>query len=272
MGIETLKKEVKWFYIIVTIVSVIIEGFIIAQGALGIAVFLMWVPAVVGFILCGVYEKGKKHRLGFRLCKFKYIVQSIVIPLVYIGVPYVVLWIIKPEALDLTLINQSGMVRFTMLFVIGLPISLLSAIGEEIGWRGFALPRLTKVVGWKKTLFFTSIFWALWHTPILISGLYMPGTPLVYQLPMFVIIICGVGTIIGILTLKSNSVWPAALLHAAHNHFDQTIFSSLTSYDKKMYFVSETGILTAIIIMIIAVWMFRSYAKEQSFANNEVGR
>jgi len=48
--------------------------------------------------------------------------------------------------------------------------SILSAIaygiGEESGWRGFALPRLQKSHNALSATFILSIFWAIWHIPM----------------------------------------------------------------------------------------------------------
>src|SRR4030095_12964988 len=36
---------------------------------------------------------------------------------------------------------------------------------EEIGWRGFALPRLTERLGLRKASLVLGILWAAWHLP-----------------------------------------------------------------------------------------------------------
>ena len=79
----------------------------------------------------------------------------------------------------------------------------------------------------------------------------MAGAPLWYKLPAFILCIIPVGIIVGILTYKAKSIWPAVFLHAAHNNFDQAVFGIITRGEDKMYFVSETGIFT-----IICAWIF----------------
>ena len=142
------------------------------------------------------------------------------------------------------------------ILVIGTFFSLLSAMGEEIGWRGFMVPALYERLGLNKTLLISSLFWCCWHLPLLIGGDYMSGTPLWYQLPAFVLCIFPVGVMAGLLTLESGSVWPAAFLHAAHNNYDQAVFGLITGGDNRMYFVSETGVLTVLCAWILAAILY----------------
>ena len=90
----------------------------------------------------------------------------------------------------------------------------------------------------------------------------MSGTPLWYQLPAFALHIFPVGVMAGLLSLESGSVWPAAFLHAAHNNYDQAVFGLITRGDNRMYFVSETGLLTILCAWALAAVMY-TCAKKQ---------
>ena len=177
-------------------------------------------------------------------------------PLVYISIPYIIFWCVYPESIDLGEDIIATCIRLAVMFFGGIFISLLSALGEEIGWRGFMFSSLLERVGLHRTILFTSAFWCIWHLPVLIGGSYMEGTPMWYKIPAFVLRIFASGAIAGLLAYKSKSMWPAAFFHAAHNNFDQAVFGSITVSDKKMYFVSETGIFTIICAWLVAVVLY----------------
>lgn len=123
-------------------------------------------------------------------------------------------------------------------------------------------PALYERLGLEKTLAISSLIWCVWHLPLLIFGDYMPGTPLWYQIPAFILCIFPVGVMAGLLSIRSGSVWPAAFLHAAHNDYDQMVFGMLTVADNKMFFVSETGLLTIACAWALALLMYRREKRE----------
>lgn len=227
---------------------------------------LMWIPALAAFAAAG--WKGKRsaekttllgyfRSCGFRRCGVKYILLGIALPFVYLLVPYLVYWTLYPDNFAYTGVAFSVVLKdLAPMTVVGIFTGLLTAAGEEIGWRGFMVPELYKKYGLTKTLLFSGLIWVAWHLPLLIFGDYMEGTPLWYQLPAFVLCIFPVGVMAGLLALRTRSLWPAAFLHAAHNNFDQAIFGVITRGDNRMYFVSETGLLTVVCAWLLAAVMY----------------
>ncbi len=47
-----------------------------------------------------------------------------------------------------------------------LVVMLIPALFEEVGWRGFALPRLQSRYGWLLSSLILGVVWAIWHAPI----------------------------------------------------------------------------------------------------------
>ena len=45
------------------------------------------------------------------------------------------------------------------------PVAALVLLGHEIGWRGFALPRILTYLSWRKAALLCGILWAGWHMP-----------------------------------------------------------------------------------------------------------
>lgn len=246
------KKAIGIFLLITIVLSCICYYVIISGKGSSDAYIslLMWCPAIGAFIVNFMYYRDGSV-LGFNVGSLKYYIIAFLLPLVYLVVSYGIYWFI----------NKESLVRMFPITSIGMFISMfigsfVTAAGEEIGWRGFLLPRLTKVYSFWYGIIITGVVWALWHYPLLIAGLYKPGTPLWYQLSLFTIEILIISSILGILRLKSNSVWPAAIFHASHNMFDQSIFEPITFAEKSPYYVGETGFITAIAMALVLVGLY----------------
>jgi membrane protease YdiL (CAAX protease family) len=46
------------------------------------------------------------------------------------------------------------------------PVAALVLLGHEIGWRGFALPRILVYLSWRRAALLCGILWAGWHMPL----------------------------------------------------------------------------------------------------------
>ena len=76
--------------------------------------------------------------------------------------------------------------------VVGLVQSLATALGEEIGWRGFLVPELFKTMGFTSAALFSGVAWACWHYPLVIWGDCSGGTPVCYGLTCFTVLVVAI--------------------------------------------------------------------------------
>ena len=58
------------------------------------------------------------------------------------------------------------------------------AVGEELGWRGYLLPRLARRVGHTGAALIMAVLWALWHLP----AFFTPGMPH-QMMPMMLVLL-----------------------------------------------------------------------------------
>lgn len=87
-------------------------------------------------------------------------------------------------------------------------------IAEELGWRGFAQPRLQAHIGAGPAGLVIGALWSLWHLPLI--ALYPAATahiPLLFYLPL----VTAFGVFFAWLYVRSRSVLLAIVLHAAIN-------------------------------------------------------
>jgi membrane protease YdiL (CAAX protease family) len=95
------------------------------------------------------------------------------------------------------------------------PRALLMAgpIGEEPGWRGFALPRLQARFGPLPAMLLLGALWALWHAPLFLVPSWNGAAPYIYFL-----LVTAFSYVMGLcFNLSKGSVLVAVLLHAVFN-------------------------------------------------------
>jgi membrane protease YdiL (CAAX protease family) len=89
----------------------------------------------------------------------------------------------------------------------------VSALGEEIGWRGFFWPLLRRRTSfWIASMVLVPVWW-VYHLP----GVLLWGYGFIGGLVPFTLAIIGVTLFVGVLTDRSRSIWPSVLVHGAWN-------------------------------------------------------
>jgi membrane protease YdiL (CAAX protease family) len=130
----------------------------------------------------------------------------------------------------------------------GLGVSSALALGEEIGFRGYLLPRLAQF-GITRALLLSGLMHAAWHFPLMLLTPVYPilGSWLIIG-PIILVTITAAGVFYGYLQLTSKSVWPATLAHGVVNtSFDFFPFFTATTAPLALeYLAGETGLLTLI--------------------------
>jgi len=121
--------------------------------------------------------------------------------------------ILSPNLIVGVVSDHFGLIGLLLSFVL-IPVVPLVDVGEEIGWRDYLLPRLLPI-GTVPALLVTGVVWAAWHLPFNLLLGYNKGAE---GFPLFAVDIVLFGALLGYLRLRSGSVWPCAILHAAYNY------------------------------------------------------
>jgi membrane protease YdiL (CAAX protease family) len=219
----------------------------------------MWAPGVAA-ILTRLITQRDLRGMGWIPRTPWLLAIAYILPLLYAAPVYLIAWAgglggFEPARWALEE-GMSPAVGILMMMSVGVAMSLVSATGEEIGWRGLLVPELAKVTSFRNTALLSGAVWAAWHMPLMITANYRgEGTPLAYSLVCFALMIVGLSFLMAWLTLRSGSFWPAALLHATHNLFVQGMFDGATvKTDVTNWWTGEFGAGLAIAIAV-AAWL-----------------
>jgi len=233
---------------------------------------MMFVVTRDGYTREGLKSLGL-HRLGLRAWPV-----AILGPLLVLGIAYGVVWATGlaefsvPEALA----DQGARLGVPLwlwvpiativgpLFTLGLVLSL----GEELGWRGYLLPRLESLGAWAAVLL-TGFLHAVFHLPVIfLTTLYHPGANKLVLVPLFVLSVTLVGMFLGYLRLSTGSVWPAVLGHSAHNSI-WAAFSALSAGSTPLateYLAGESGVLVIVGYAALGGWLMYALTRKKGGA------
>ncbi|MBK5186936.1 MAG: CPBP family intramembrane metalloprotease [Gemmatimonadaceae bacterium] len=253
-----LKKELATFLVLTFALSSVFYYIIGSAGTLDLGggryVFmLMWCPGVSALVTRLIFQHDVRGE-GWRWGEHRYALLAYALPIAYASVAYGTVWLTGLGAVDPSRFH-SNVLRFLLL---GMVLSVSSALGEELGWRGFLVPKLAEGYSFTRAAFTSGIIWSAWHVPLIILADYNGGTPTWYSIACFAVMVVGISFPFAWIRLRSKSLWPAAILHASHNLFIQGFFDRVTvDTGHTKYFVSEFGAALAVTAVVTGYIFWR---------------
>jgi uncharacterized protein len=279
-------KKATYLYLILTLAfSSVFWALIIWSGHLGsgnglLVYGVMWCPALAALASCRILRHSVRS-LAWRWPEGRYVALAYFLPLASAGIAYGAVWGLGLGGWNSEFVAQvahrfglRGMpawgtlaLYLTLTPTVGMVRSLSSALGEEVGWRGFLVPELAKQMSFTKLSLLSGIIWAAWHSPILLFADYNAGTNRWYALACFAVMVVSHSFVYAWLRLKSGSLWPAALIHASHNLFVQAIFDNLMrDTGRTRWYTTEFGIALALTSAAFAVYFWTRRAEVEQRA------
>ena len=188
----------------------------------------MWMPGLGAIIATMLGEKKELKTLGLgKLGKKKIYLWAWLVPILAVLVTGVVSWLFGWGKFDPTfqLIRQAveGLpdvpetalpllltAQIAAALTVAPLFNTLFALGEELGWRGYLLPKLLPL-GQIPAMLISGVIWGIWHAPAILQGHNYPENP-VLGVGMMIVFTVLLGIIFSWLYLKTmtrHCDWPA---------------------------------------------------------------
>lgn len=250
------KKEL-WIYTLVLLVitnviwyagfSIFLkdEGNVAAVLLLGLGSFM---PAIIAVIMCKINKlKLRTLLINPHIKKsWKVYLTAIAVSLLIVYSTDLLPLLFFPKDVmiaseNLTLIFFGRIILFTVLSA----VSSIELLGEELGWMGYLFPRLEKEYGTYLSIPMVALIRTLWHLVYIIK---IDGT--LFGVCYLFLSNLSLQSVLVYVTKKSDSVFPAAVVHAVTNIMFGLSFVTYTEefYKSNRIKFDMVGLIPLIII------------------------
>jgi len=284
---DVIARKAAWraiglFLILTFALTSVFGGLMAHQGSTPtlLVTGVMWSPGLAAIFACLILKRSIAS-LPWRWGQWKWNWYAWALPIAYGLIIYLPIWIFglggsrfgNSETLAdwsnrLLGGNEPNLVAAimfgVMLATVGMVGAASRALGEEIGWRGFMIWEMRKVLPFWAIGLLSGIIWAIWHWPAILFTDYNAGEGnFVLQMFIFTMAIVPQGIVYAYFTFRSRSLWPAVILHASHNLFIQRIYTPLTMRGEDTHFyIDEFGIIMPIVGCVMALYFYYRAKKD----------
>ncbi len=188
---------------------------------------------------------------------------AVIVPMILVGLAYgaaLALGVADLRSFDITPV---GAASWLVNLLVTLVFSGVLLLGEEIGWRGYLLPRVQQLTSRRRAALVTGFLHGCFHLPlILLATTYDEHGSRWIVAPLVVATITAGGVFYAYLWDRTASVWPVTLAHSAVNTMFAIGAAALIarSEDELAYVAGESGFATFGAVALVAA-VFLANAK-----------
>lgn len=139
----------------------------------------------------------------------------------------------------------------------GIAAGVLAGFFEEIGWTGFAYPRMRARFGALGGALLLGLLWGVWHLPVVDSlGAASPhGPALPAFFASFVAIVTALRVLIAWVYTNTGSILMPQLLHASSTGFLVVLSAPrVTPTQEALWYLGYAVVLWAAVALVVARW------------------
>jgi hypothetical protein len=290
---STLDKKGLWSYLSITFgTTFAVEGVMILCGfrvsklppfaGQMIIMAVMWVPAAATVFTTKVITHEGLGIARIRLGSLKpYLQAAVLIPLCFFLI-YGLTWLFGRASPDwqLTslrkLMHDAGATsdlpippQMFLWLLLGATLFItpfmnsVFGFGEEMGWRGYLLPKLMPL-GKTRAYILVGVLWGLWHAPLIAVGFNYPGYP-VWGIFFMIAMTTALSLYMNEMTLFYQSSILAGWIHGVINSQGYGVWRILFP-DTNPLIGGFTGVIGVAVFAALGYWQMRRFRKREEIS------
>lgn len=259
-----------WLYTIVVLLLAV--GFSYIPGIVS-AVYMM-TPAIAALLMMLVFTKEGYRREGWRKLGLNKLGLrgwpfALIVPVIPLALSYLAAWAMGLADWQVPdkLLGFDWQVAPFVLMIVYVKAVLFESMGEELGWRGYMLPRMQRM-GERKATLANGFVHGIWHAPIILNTtIYHDGENVWILFPLMVLSTMFLAPVIGRLRMRTGSVWTASMMHTTHNLVWAVLAELWVSKSEAAAYVSgDMSLVVVLFYAALTLWMWRKPEKTAAAA------
>jgi membrane protease YdiL (CAAX protease family) len=176
--------------------------------------------------------------------------------------------------LSVSAISGFSLLRYLQTALIALPIFLLFAVFEEVGWRGYLAPKLAALgINSYLAAALVAVVWASWHLPYIreLTWVYT-SEDLASFIPRYYLVCFAFSLLYGEIRSATATFWPAALMHGVVNAFGHPLVAEYVTFAAGTEYLGSisTGLILAALVLLLGVAVNRWRLRNASLPTSEL--